>query len=280
MSAFSLPHRPKDGHKGTFGRIAVIAGSYNMAGAACFSTLAAYRAGAGLAEVFTPEENRVILQIRVPEAVLHTYREERFSFSSVKEELERASALLIGPGLGKSDTAKALLKGVLFELDPAMPKVFDADALNLMAKDPAFMDALTEQKAAILTPHLGELARLCGHAELSDAKKLATQYGVTVVRKSAVTVITDGDGQLFTLEGYNSGMATGGSGDILAGLIAGFFPRIPNPFEAAKLGILVHAAAGNIARERVGETAMIASDILDAVPAVLKAAEQEACEHE
>lgn len=161
-----LPKRKSYSNKGTYGKVLVIAGTVNMAGAACFSASAAYRTGAGLVRVFTPEENRIIVQSALPEAVLTTYQRDALDEKQLLDVIDWASVIVVGPGLGTDETAGKIVSIVLKHAN--VPCVVDADALNLIAKDQ--IPVHSDTTARILTPHLGEMARLCGRkiSEIQD----------------------------------------------------------------------------------------------------------------
>lgn len=265
--ALLLPAREPDGHKGTFGKVLLVAGSVNMAGAAVLAAKAAYRAGAGMVKVVSQKENRVILQTAVPEALLGT--EE-----SLGESMEWADAIGIGPGLGKDAAALFCLRQVIYE--SGKPFLVDADGLNLLAAHRELRALLAEQgergRRIVFTPHGGELARLTGKT-IADCKEslaetgrmLAEEQHAVIVAKDARTFIC-GEGQpiCVNLSG-NSGMATAGSGDVLAGIITALLARGMDGFRAASVGAYIHGRAGDrVAMER-GEAACMAMEIADAV---------------
>ena len=262
-----LPPRSPRAHKGTFGRTLIVGGSVGMAGAAYLAGKAAYRAGCGIVELLAPEENRVIHQIQLPEAVLTCYNKET-ALAAFSAALRRADTVAIGMGLGQSDTAKALVEAAL--RDVTVPLVVDADALNLIAADPALMAALYARTApTVITPHLGEMSRLCGiavpqisRALIETAATFAQNAGVVTVLKDARTVISDGEHHYLNILG-NSGMATGGCGDVLAGVITSLLAQGAEPLRAAYLGVLLHAMAGDAAAEKQSTRSMMASDLLE-----------------
>lgn len=259
-----MPMRCPWGHKGTFGKVLLIAGSVNMAGAAVLAARAAYRAGAGMVKVITPSENRVILQQAVPEALLGTAED-------LAESMAWADVIAVGPGLGNSREALRLLEDVLS--GSSLPLLIDADGLNLLAENPTLRLRLSEQGAAgrkiVLTPHVGELARLTRN-ELSDVKQdtagcgkeLAAELQAVVVAKDARTFICKtGEPVCVNLSG-NSGMATAGSGDVLAGMIAGLIAQGMEPYRAACAGTYVHGCIGDREAARRGEHACMAGDLM------------------
>lgn len=262
-------------NKGTYGRVVLFAGCRGMSGAAVLAARAAYRAGAGLVEVVTDESNRIILQTAVPEAIVSSNED-----ASVDAALARADAVVIGCGLGQSGAANRLLERALRYCSAvrSVPLVIDADGLNLIAAAPALWNLVPH--GAVLTPHPGEMARLCGcsvREVVSDlcgaASKPAAEHGVVCVLKDACTVVADGERRFYPPVG-NSGMATGGSGDVLAGIMGAVFAyhrerveRAPSYYAAVASAI--HAMAGNHAACHEGEHGLMASDIANAVGKVL-----------
>ena len=270
-----LPDRPAESHKGTFGRVLVIGGASCMSGAAYFSAKAAYRTGAGLVQVLTHEDNRIILQTGLPEAILATFGTE-IDKEKVLTDIGKADAIVIGVGLGQSDVAKALVRLTLSHAD--VPVVVDADAINLIAKDPSLLDLASAP--IIITPHLAEMARLCDRTipeieadRLLYATKVAEENALICVLKGHETLVTDGsgdDGAVYVNKSGNSGMATGGSGDVLTGIIAALIAQGMEPYEATTLGVYIHGLAGDAAAEALGEYSVMASDIIDHISAVIK----------
>lgn len=268
----TLPSRPRAAHKGSFGRVLIVGGSLGMSGAAHLAAKAAYRAGAGLVEILAPEDNRIIHQIALPEALVTTYDKDTVDPDTVAAAVKRADSIAIGMGLSRGKHTAALIALVLEHA--TCPVVFDADALNELAATPVLRAALHfHDGKKILTPHLGEAARLAckqipeiARDLPTAARALASELHATVVLKDAHTVVADGD-TLYVNPFGNSGMATGGAGDVLAGIIAAF--AASGDENAAVHGVLAHALAGDAARERLGGHAMMASDVADALSAVL-----------
>lgn len=270
-----LPQRSPAGNKGTFGKVLLIAGSLNMAGAAVLSAKAAYRMGAGMVKVLTPPENRVILQEKVPEALVGTYED-------LEEGLRWASAVGIGPGLGQSGEAHEVLKKVI--CDSRLPLLLDGDALNLLAADETLRGELEAQgqgetdgenrekcgREIVLTPHVGELSRLTGKSipELKEdlaayGSLLASKLHAVIVAKDARTyVCQEGKPVCINIRG-NSGMATAGSGDVLAGCILGLMAQGEEAFCAASVGVYAHAIAGDLAVRVHGEYGCMAGDMAE-----------------
>lgn len=281
-----LPKRPAYSNKGTFGKVAVIAGSKEMGGAAYFAASAAYRAGAGLVRVVTSEENREMLQTMLPEAVLVTYGETTKLRNIMEEIVAFADAVIIGPGLSQGEQAAqlvTLLQEILLERGEMPPlSVWDADAINLVAarmkeeglqtmeERKCFMEAWFPRRA-VLTPHMGELSRMLGKpiAELTKnflavAEEMARDSRLVFVLKDAVTLVANRTTCFFNTTG-NHGMATGGSGDALCGVIAALAAGGAEDFMAAAVGVFLHGAAGDAATAKKGAASVIARDMIKAI---------------
>lgn len=269
-----LPLRDENGHKGTFGRVLVIAGSKNMAGAAVFSAESAYRTGCGLVEVFTVEENRVIVQEQIPEAVLTTYENTSDLVGKLKCSIKKADVIVLGPGLSLTEQAEKLVEYTM--LNAGQPCVVDADAINILAYHPEWLES--RSAACILTPHIKELARLTGRdvsevkqTHIAAAKEVAKHYNCIVVAKDARTVVAEKSEKkcYLNLSGC-SGMATGGSGDVLTGIIAGLLAQKQPLYEAACLGVYIHGLAGEAAQEKIGGYSMTARDIIGNIHNIIR----------
>ncbi len=270
-----LPPRKRTANKGTYGKLLVIAGTRNMAGAACLAGRAAYRTGCGLVCICSHEDNRLILQTALPEAIYAPWQED------INRWLDWADAVAIGPGLGQGEDSLQLLIQVLQNWDG--PLVLDADALNLMAAHPELLPAADESgdavpgstAPAVITPHPGEMARLIPSdiagilsEPVAAARDYAERSGLVTVLKGARTVIADGEETYLNLTG-NEGMATGGSGDVLTGIIGSLLAQGLRPMEAAKAGVLLHGMAGDAAAAALGTRSMTAADIADHLPDVM-----------
>ena len=287
-----LPERKANSNKGTYGKVLVAAGSDNMAGAAFLAAAAAYRTGAGLVRVLTTASNREIIQKKLPEAVLTTYEVEKNgslkeeSIEGIKEAIEWASVILIGPGIGKSNAAASILNYCLTEC--SVPLIVDADGLNILSKlitEKAGKNATPAERikllaevlpaGTILTPHKKELSRLIGVslAELSlclwsAAEGCTAGNDLIFVKKDVRSIVSFGNSNYINVTG-NDGMATGGSGDVLGGIIAGLIAQGESRKAAAMTGCYIHGLAGNLAAEKTGARSMLAGDILEALPHVL-----------
>ncbi|NLP34416.1 MAG: NAD(P)H-hydrate dehydratase [Clostridiales bacterium] len=284
-----LPKRKQNGHKGTFGKVLVIAGSKGMSGAAYFSAKAAYKTGAGLVKILTSSDNRQILQTLLPEALLASYDESKSieGTDELLESLSWASVIVIGPGLGQSEQTKSILCTVIKEAK--VPVIIDADGLNLLAKIietdsmnvETRINSLAEFMKAptILTPHLMELSRLLNipvtqikENIIDTAKQCSYNNKLIYVIKDVRTIVTHKGNHYINLSG-NHGMATGGSGDVLTGIIAALVAQGMAPYDAACLGVYLHGLAGNDAARNKGPYSMIASDILTSIENVIKSVE-------
>ncbi|MCA9073791.1 MAG: NAD(P)H-hydrate dehydratase [Planctomycetaceae bacterium] len=266
-----LPARPADGHKGTFGRVLMIAGSRGMSGAAILSGTAALRSGAGLVYIAVPENILPIVAGFEPSYLTVPLTEDgdgRIAESATEQLRDRITsmdAIAIGPGLGQSDGLENLVSELYRKT--SQPLVVDADALNLLARSPS---QLTQHDGPrVLTPHPGEFERLTGKKVGTDqssreqaAMQFATDHEVVLVLKGPGSIITDGERIAVNTTG-NSGMATGGTGDVLTGIITSLLAQGMLPFEAAHVGTHVHGHAGDMVADECGERGMIASDLIE-----------------
>ncbi|WP_397570768.1 NAD(P)H-hydrate dehydratase [Schlesneria sp. T3-172] len=272
----AAPARSDDAHKGDCGRALLIAGSRGMSGAACLSSTAALRGGAGLVTVAVPESILSIVAGYEPSYMtigLPEDAEGRLSNAApqkLAEVLSRQNAVAVGPGLSQS----AGLLDVVTHLYTTLtqPAVFDADSLNILAKRPYVLPRTSEAAARILTPHPGEFSRLTGldietiqQNRQQHAAEFAKRNGLIVVLKGQNTVITDGTRVAINATG-NSAMATGGTGDVLTGVLVALLAQGMAPFEAAQFGVHLHGLAGDIAAEENSKIGLIASDLLRYIP--------------
>ncbi len=274
----SLAPRQVDGHKGDYGRVHVVGGSVGMAGAPCLCGQAALRSGAGLVTVAVPESLYPIVAAKLTNCMSLPLPERDGGIdvagdAQSREELGRADVVALGPGLGRSEAARESVHRLTDELRCAM--VIDADGLNAFAGGEGLSP--TPSAPRVLTPHPGEMARLMGLKETADVRKdregiamrAAVRFGAIVVLKGHATVVTDGESVYVNTTG-NPGMATGGVGDVLTGVIAGLLAQGLSAFGAAQLGAYIHGLAGDAVRDRVGEVSLIATDLLDALPAAIR----------
>jgi hydroxyethylthiazole kinase-like uncharacterized protein yjeF len=275
----ALPSRARDAHKGDFGRVLILAGSRGMIGAAALAGEAALRSGAGLCTVATPKSCYPILATKLTCCTTRPLPEtssSTLSYEGRDEILELASefdAVAIGPGLGRHSDTTRLVASLVRKFP--QPVLIDADGLNALAEDTEPLCRAAGPR--IVTPHPGEMARLLGDftiAEVQDARdtmaeRFAGAYGCIVLLKGEGTLVTDGH-SLYTNPTGNPGMATGGTGDILTGIIAGLLAQRMSPLDAATLGAYLHGLAGDIAAEELGQVSMIAADLLAMLPDATK----------
>jgi hydroxyethylthiazole kinase-like uncharacterized protein yjeF len=290
-AAALLPPRPARGHKGTFGKLLVLAGSVDYAGAALLVCTAAGRAGAGLVTLATPESLQPLFAAKVVEATTLSLPEDAVEEVDPEEALARIldhdhDALVVGPGLKPSLSMTELIRGLLGpdeDGDP-MPAVLDAEALRSLAT----VDGWPAEVAArcVLTPHVGEFMRLraadgvdpekLGDLVFDDARRLAAardaarEWGQVVVLKGARTVIADRDGSVAVSPFENAALASAGTGDVLAGTIGALLAQGLGTFAAAQLGVYLHAMAGEAVRDRLGDAGLMASDLTPELPLARK----------
>ena len=284
-----FPERCQGGNKGTFGKVLVVAGGARVCGAALLCAQAVLRSGAGMVKVFTHEKNRETLQRMLPEAMLETYGGDTETFTEgpvhrLEAALVWADCVVAGPGIGQSETARNLC-GLILE-KAAGKLVFDADALNLLAKDASLRQLAKDrirrfpEAELVLTPHQGELARLLQKPieELKQdpvcyAVELSREFHCITVSKDAVTVTCDSTGRFYLNTTGNNGMATAGSGDVLAGLLGSFFARRDPgqkedqnetlPVKLAAVAVYLHGSLGDLGSGRLGKNALLAGDLIE-----------------
>ena len=268
-----LPDRPAWGHKGNFGKILLLCGSRGFTGAAYLSAMGALRSGAGLTFLGVPESIYAIEAVKLNEPVVFPLPDSdgKLSSDAIPEILSRLpnmDAVLIGPGLGQSEGTLAVVKAVLENAQ--CPVVLDADGINVIAAHKDILRGRTYP--TILTPHDGEFARLggvIGGNRMESARQLARELGVIMLLKGHRTCITDGFTDYLNHTG-NPGMAVGGSGDVLAGIIVSLLGQQIPPLEAAAVGAWLHGAAGDLCAQELGQYGMLPTDMLKALPRLLK----------
>jgi NAD(P)H-hydrate epimerase len=278
-----LPPRPARAHKGTFGRLLVLAGSLEYAGAAVLTGLGAARAGAGLVCLATPESVGLRLLGIVPELTSLLLAEEApgliapSGWRRLATEASSYDALVVGPGLGRHPSTMRRTRHLIAELK--RPAVVDADGLQALADAQRWWQGLGAP--LVLTPHPGEFARLIGTApnpslgedddvRATAAKEAATRWGQVVVLKGARSLVAGPDGELLRSDVATPALATAGSGDVLAGVIGAFLAAGCAPLAAAGCGVAVHGAAGLLAEDRVGHAGALARDIAGLLPEALE----------
>ena len=268
-----LPERALNAHKGDFGKILLLCGSRGYTGAAALAAMGALRSGAGLVYLGVPESIYSIEATKLNEAIVFPLPDCNGMYSidtihAIGQYLDRVDAVLIGPGIGLGDGCLQLLRYVLKTFHG--PVVVDADGINLISAHKDILRGRT--MPTVLTPHAGEFARLYGSIPLdrvADAQSLANDLGVIVLLKGYNTVITDGCNTYINTTG-NPGMAVGGSGDVLSGVIASLIGQNITPLEAAACAAWLHGAAGDVCAEEIGQYGMLPTDMLEVLPRLMK----------
>lgn len=274
-----LPPRRPETHKGDVGHVLVIAGSTGFSGAAALCSLGALRVGAGLVTLGIPQSLAAVMAMKLTEVMTRPFPETKagsFSAAAAADLIACAdgmSAVAMGPGLSRHAATKQLVRDMLPRL--AAPCVVDADGLNALADDLRVLKRRTHP--LVVTPHPGEMGRLIrlSAADVQRdreriAKEFAATYRVVVVLKGHRSLVANVDGQLYVNETGNPGMATAGCGDVLTGMIAGLIGQGMSVFDAARLSVYLHGFAGDLAADEVGPVGLIASDLLDRIPAAIE----------
>ena len=268
-----LPDRKADSHKGNYGKLLLLCGSRGYTGAAYLAAMGALRGGAGLVYLAVPESIYAIEACKLTEAIVLPLPDEGGKLSlaalpEIRRLLPKMDAVLIGCGLGQSAGTLAALRAVLEEFRG--PVVVDADGINLLA---GHMDILRERHApTILTPHAGEFARIGGDNKadrVAENRRFAEEYSCVLLLKGHKTVISDGK-ETYVNQTGNPGMAVGGSGDVLSGIIVSLLGQGIEPLKAAACGAWLHGRAGDICAERIGQYGMLPTDMVEVLPRLLK----------
>ncbi|MBN2075760.1 MAG: NAD(P)H-hydrate dehydratase [Dehalococcoidales bacterium] len=277
-----LPRRPISANKGTFGKVLVIAGSVNYIGAAYLACSGAMRVGAGLVTLAAPTSIQPVLASKLTEATYLPLPEingrinSKISVKLLEDELPKYDSLLVGCGLGQSEQTVDLIRRLLFDNEIDLPPVvLDADALNILADEPEWWRRFTG--SAILTPHPGEMSRLTEvqvneiqQDRLKVAEEAAQKWNQTVVLKGAYSVIASPENPSVINPAANPGLASAGTGDVLAGVISGLLAQDLPSADAASCGVYLHGEAGESVRKKLGDTGIIASDLLPELPVIIK----------
>ena len=268
-----LPNRVANSHKGTYGKILLLCGSRGYTGAATLAAMGALRSGAGLVYLVVPESIYEIEAAKLTEPIIFPVADENGAYSCtavscIQEMTKGKNAVLIGPGIGQTKGAESVVRSVLESFEG--PVVLDADGINVMCAHKDILRGRTSP--TILTPHDGEFQRFGGtltNDRIASAASLASELGIIILLKGPNTVVTDGVNCYINPTG-NPGMATGGSGDVLAGIITALLGQGLPPLEAAACGAWLHGAAGDICAEEIGQYGMLPSDMLNVLPRLLK----------
>lgn len=268
-------NRPDDSNKGTLGSLLCICGSYGMAGATIMAGKSALRCGIGLLKIAVPKSIYPVCATNILESVYYPLEETSNGVISSKntdfllEMCEKSSAVVIGCGLSVCDDTKNLVQSVITNCEK--PLVIDADALNCICNKPEILKNL--KAPAIITPHPGEMARLLHSTPKTvnsnrenTAIDFAKKFGVVTVLKGAGTIIASPDGEVYINHTGNSGMATGGSGDVLSGIIGSLLAQGAAPINAAAAGVFLHGTIGDLAAEKLGKISMLPTDMIDMIP--------------
>jgi ADP-dependent NAD(P)H-hydrate dehydratase / NAD(P)H-hydrate epimerase len=277
-----LPERPLSSHKGTYGKILAFTGSVNYPGAAYLSCMGSIRVGAGLTTLAIARSLLPILATKLTEVVFLPLPEDSAGFLSAESanllsrELEKVDCWLLGCGLGQSNNVHEVLERLLLKPSIRLPKmVLDADGLGHLTRLSGWQKSLKAE--AIFTPHTGEMARLSGRSvteiqanRFEVAREFAVEWKQTLVLKGAYSIIATSQGKLFVSPFVNPGLASAGTGDVLAGTIAGMVAQGLELPAAAVCGVYLHGLAGDIIRSEIGETGMLASDLLPALPRAIR----------
>ena len=276
--AVMIPERPKDAHKGTFGTAVVLAGSLGLTGAAYLAATGAARAGAGLVKLLVAGTIYPILATKCTEVMATPLAEVapgavgHAAYDSILRHLASAQVGVIGPGLGRDSSTWRLVVDLAQRAQ--CPLVIDADGLNALADSPRARARLGTHR--VLTPHPGELSRLTGRTigaieadRTAAARKAAKEWGAIVVLKGAHTLVAHPDGRVSEDPHEVPALATGGTGDVLSGIIGGLIAQGSDPFSAAVTGVYIHAAAGRRISQRIGESGLLAGDLLMEIPLVM-----------
>jgi NAD(P)H-hydrate epimerase len=276
----ALPFRKPDGHKGDFGNVFILAGSTGLSGAAALAAKSALRTGCGLAKVGCPRTVLPIIAASVLEATTMPLPDVAKKgalalrgLGEIRLAVKEHDAVIIGPGIGRHHETFELIRRLVTSIEK--PAIVDADGVNALA---GHIDLLHEANGPmVLTPHPGEFKRLTGisvpediHMRIAVAREFATEYKTVLVLKGSPTIVADEEGMCFVNQTGNSGMATGGSGDVLSGIIGSLMAQGLEPLDAALCGVYLHGFAGDIAAWELTDRAMIAGDMIDALPEVFE----------
>jgi hydroxyethylthiazole kinase-like uncharacterized protein yjeF len=277
-----LPTRKPDGHKGDFGRVLTVAGSTGMTGAAALASLASLRSGCGLAKLACPKSTQPVLASKLTEVMTRPIPDVRNKgvfalrgLGEIRQLIDEHDSVILGPGIGRHHETLELMRRLVAQMD--RPTIIDADGLNAFEDH---LEILRECPAhLVLTPHPGEFARLAGvtappereiEARAKAAMQFASENELVLVLKGSPTLIAAHDGRCSLNPTGNHGMATGGAGDVLSGIIGTLLAQCDDPYEAAVAGVFIHGLAGDLAADKLTPRALIAGDLIDFFPEVFR----------
>jgi len=269
-----FPYAPRkaDTHKGDYGHVLIVAGSTGMTGAAYLASEAAVLMGSGLVTCAVPRSLNTIMEIKLTEGMTLPVEDKgkgvfaASAFTAIKKFSERVDSAAIGPGISQTEETEGLVRKLIQNLD--IPIVLDADGINCVAAEPGILKKA--KSPLVITPHPGEMSRLIRKESAyiqknrkKVAKEVAKRYGATVVLKGKNTIVASRKGDVYVNKTGNPGMASGGVGDVLTGMIASLIGQGFSPFNAAKCGVYIHGLAGDLAAKEKGEVSLHAQDVLD-----------------
>lgn len=272
-----IKKRKKESHKGNYGRVSLIGGSFGMSGSIYLSSTASLRMGSGLVYCLVPESIANVLSIKLDEVIVRRINKTKdffgySNFDEIMEKIKGSDVIGIGPGLGWDEGREKLIRNLLKNIEKSI--VLDADGLNCISSD---TEVLKKNNKLIITPHVGEMERLSKISKqdiLDNSQKIAVdfskKYKVTTVLKKSNTVVASPDGNFYINKTGNPGMATAGSGDVLTGIIAALAGQGYSNFDSAKLGVFIHGLAGDMAANKYGENSMTAKSIIEFMPEAIK----------
>ncbi|MCR5420886.1 MAG: NAD(P)H-hydrate dehydratase [Lachnospiraceae bacterium] len=277
LTAVKKLKRPDHSHKGTFGKVLIVAGRDNMAGCVLLAAQSCFKAGVGMVRIITHINNKALLNDKLPEAIVDTY-DDAIDRVKLADAVKWADVTAIGPGIGKDELARDLFEFVFFKSSGSF--VIDADALSILKKYRMTLKK-DHSKEIIITPHIGEFVRFTGMEKSTVINDLAgttsmvaKAYNLTCVTKDARTVISSKHGECYINLTGNNGMATAGMGDCLFGIIAAFLARGLDPFDAAVYGCYIHGHAGDLAAAKKGKSGLMASDLITELKTCLETADE------
>ena len=266
--------RKKNTHKGSYGKVGIVAGSFGMTGSVCMSSQSAMRSGSGLVYTIVPNSISDIVCIKLTECVIRGIGEDNVGFFSINDipqimkSIEDCDCIVLGPGIGTNEETKKAVDYILLNYEK--PIVLDADGLNCISDHVSIFN--NRKEPTVITPHPKEFERLLKNSDIrfkdrtSTAIEFSNEYNVTTLLKGYNTVIADKNKKFYINPTGNPGMATAGSGDVLAGIIASFIGQGINPYDATCCAAFIHGLAGDLASEDKGEYGLIATDIIEKIP--------------